>query len=102
MRFSVFCADRAGAYMKMKCFLIILSFLINTFALAGAPTSNSEQSAIRRARLQQNSAIFRHDVEEIASYWTDDVTICRGLGLQLAGKAAYRKLFEGDDPTSKD
>jgi ketosteroid isomerase-like protein len=88
--------------MKMKCFLIILPFLINTFALAGAPTSSSEESAIRRARLQQNSAIFRHDVEEIASYWTDDVTICRGLGLQLAGKAAYRKLFEGDDPTSKD
>lgn len=31
-----------------------------------------------------------------------NVTICRGLGLQLAGKPAYRKLFEGDDPTSKE
>jgi ketosteroid isomerase-like protein len=86
----------------MRCLLIILPFLINTFCLAGAATSNSEESAIRRARLQQNAAIFRHDVEAIASYWTDDVTICRGLGLQLAGKAAYRKLFEEDDPTSKE
>src|SRR5262249_40659252 len=35
-------------------------------------------------------------------YWTDDVTICRGLGIQLAGKEAYRKLFAQDDPVSKD
>jgi len=76
--------------------------LFNTLSWANPVTNTTEVAAIRQARLQQNAAIARHDVESIASYWTDDVTICRALGLQLAGKAAYRKLFEGDDPTSKD
>ena len=74
-------------------------YSVTTPSSVAAP---SEDIAIKQARLQQNAAIAKHDVDAIASYWTDDVTICRGLGLQLAGKAAYRKLFEGDDPTSKD
>ena len=82
--------------------LVFLGVLIGTTALAGQPPASSAQADIKQARLQQNAAIIRHDLDAIASYWTDDVTICRGLGLQLAGKAAYRKLFEGDDPTSKD
>jgi len=61
----------------------------------------ADWGAIRRNRLAQNAAIARGDLEAIAAYWTDDVTICRGLGLQLAGKAAYRKLF-ADDPASPD
>jgi ketosteroid isomerase-like protein len=77
--------------------LLFLGTLMGAAAWAGQP-----QADIKQARLQQNAAIVRHDLDAIASYWTDDVTICRGLGLQLAGKAAYRKLFEGDDPTSKD
>jgi ketosteroid isomerase-like protein len=60
------------------------------------------QASIKEARLRQNAAIANHKVDEIASYWTDDVTICRGLGIQLAGKAAYRKLFEEDDPISQE
>jgi len=66
-----------------------------------SPTA-AAQAAIKQARLRQNAAIASHDLDAIASYWTDDVTICRGLGLQLAGKAAYRKLFADDDPLSKD
>ena len=62
----------------------------------------SSRGAIKSARLRQNDAIANHRVDEAASYWTDDVTICRGLGLQLAGKAAYRKLFEDDNPRSPD
>ena len=87
--------------MKMRdCLLAACVFA--TSAMAAPSTSTSDRALIKHARLQQNAAIVKHDVEAIASYWTDDVTICRGLGLQLAGKAAYRKLFEGDDPTSKD
>lgn len=59
----------------------------------------ADWGAIRRNRLLQNAAIAQGDVDAIAAYWTDDVTICRGLGLQLAGKAAYRKLFEDDATT---
>ncbi len=80
--------------------LVALSF--STLAIADPPPRTAAQAAIKQARLEQNAAIGRHDVDAIASYWTDDVTICRGLGLQLRGKTAYRKLFEGDDPTSKD
>lgn len=87
--------------MKILYSMLVM-VLFNTPLLANTVTKTSEVAAIRQARLQQNAAIVRHDVEAIASYWTDDVTICRALGLQLAGKAAYRKLFEGDDPTSKD
>ena len=76
--------------------------LLGAASCAGAATPATDEVAIRQARLRQNAAIVSHDLDAIASFWTDDVTICRGLGLQLAGKGAYRHLFEGDDPTSKD
>src|SRR5882757_3712356 len=87
--------------MKIR-YSLFIGLLFSTLSLASTAAATPDGAAIRNARLQQNAAIARHDVEAIAAFWTDDVTICRGLGLQLAGKAAYRKLFEGDDPTSKD
>jgi ketosteroid isomerase-like protein len=85
--------------------LYFLSFAALWAVVAtGSATAESASAgrAIKQARLQQNAAIAQHDVDAIASYWTDDVTICRGLGFQVAGKANYRKLFEGDDPKAKD
>ena len=79
---------------------IALAILLCAAATAGEPATTAAQAAVKAARLAQNAAIASHKVDEIASYWTDDVTICRGLGFQLAGKVAYRKLFEADDPTS--
>ncbi|MDB6088413.1 MAG: hypothetical protein JWN85_1197 [Gammaproteobacteria bacterium] len=76
--------------------------LITASAAAADLPGTAERAAIKAARLQQNAAIARHNVDEIAAFWTDDVTICRGLGIQLAGKPAYRKLFEEDDPVSPD
>jgi ketosteroid isomerase-like protein len=81
--------------------LLAMLFSATAVAAAGEPTDR-EQAAIKQARRQQNSAIAHRDVDAIASYWTDDVTICRGLGTQLSGKAAYRQLFDQDDPTSPD
>ena len=75
--------------MKIQ-YSIFAVLLFNTLSLANTATNTSEEAAIRRARLEQNAAIVKHDLDAIASYWTDDVTICRALGLQLAGKAAYR------------
>lgn len=78
------------------------SFLICTALTAAAVagdsklSSNAERAAIESARSAQNAAIVRNDLDAITSYWTDDVTICRGLGTQLAGKAAYRQLFAQD------
>ena len=69
--------------------LLVLFTTTSVFAASG-------QDAIKAARLRQNEAIVKHQVDAIAATWTDDVSICRGLGIQLAGKAAYRKLFEDD------
>jgi ketosteroid isomerase-like protein len=88
--------------MKSTVLALVALLGIATTAAAGESATSKEQTAIKQARLQQNAAIIRHDLDAIASRWTDDVTICRGLGIQLAGKAAYRKLFEEDDPASKD
>jgi ketosteroid isomerase-like protein len=80
----------------------LASFLVcaalSASAVAGDSTSSSAAArvAIESARSEQNAAIVRNDIDAIASYWTDDVTICRGLGSQLAGKAAYRQLFAQD------
>lgn len=81
---------------------LLVALLFSTIVMAGPSPTTSDQSAIKQARLRQNAAIVNHDLDAIASYWTDDVTICRGLGVQLAGKAAYRKLFEESDPNSKE
>ncbi len=83
--------------------LAILIALVSGTISAGQPNAPAADSAaIKQARLQQNAAIARHDLDAIASYWTDDVTICRGLGFQVAGKVGYRKLFEEDDPKAPD
>ena len=80
----------------MKPSLIILvAFSI----LPAAGQAATDQEAIKAERLQQNAAIAAYKIDDVAAFWTDEVTICRGLGTQLAGKAAYRKLFESDAPS---
>jgi ketosteroid isomerase-like protein len=88
--------------MRIQACILVATFLFATVAAADLPANASDTALIKQARLQQNAAIAIHDMDAITSYWTDDVTICRGLGFQLTGKDAYRKLFEQDDPTSRD
>ena len=65
------------------------TFSCSRAANDAASSTSTDGSAIKQARLRQNAAIVRGDLAEIAAYWTDDVTICRGFGAQLAGKPAY-------------
>lgn len=88
--------------MRMHRFLVFGLIWAASAAAGTSAHASSEAAAIKRARLQQNAAIARHDLQAIAAYWTDEVTICRGLGVQLAGKANYLALFAEDDPKSKD
>lgn len=76
--------------------LLFATLIASVLANDAASSTNSDGSAIKQARLRQNTAIVRGDLAEIAAYWTDDVTICRGLGAQLAGKSAYLELFAAD------
>jgi ketosteroid isomerase-like protein len=65
-----------------------------------AARAATEPEIIKTARHAQNAAIAAFKPDEVAAFWTDDVTICRGLGVLVAGKAAYRKLFEADAPSA--
>jgi ketosteroid isomerase-like protein len=87
--------------MKIMWPLLVCATLSSS-VLAEDPVSATtrERTAIEQARLLQNAAIVQGDLDAIASYWTDDVTICRGLGAQLAGKSAYRELFAADANSS--
>jgi ketosteroid isomerase-like protein len=48
---------------------------------------------IRPARVEQNRAIANHDGERAAQFWTDDVTLRRGLGHPVSGREAYARLI---------
>jgi ketosteroid isomerase-like protein len=80
---------------------LLLAGLIPS-AVAADPAARSatedRAAAVRSARLAQNTAIVAHDLDRIASFWTDNVTICRGLGMQVAGKEGYLQLFREDGP----
>lgn len=55
-----------------------------------------DEDAVRNARLDQNAAIAAKDLERVAMFWTDDVTIRRGLGTSVIGKEAYRVLMDDE------
>lgn len=80
----------------LASFLVCVALIASAVAGDSASSLTVARAAIESERSAQNAAITRNDIDAIASYWTDDVTICRGLGSQLAGKAAYRQLFEQD------
>ena len=54
----------------------------------------AEESAIRSARVAQNAAIASGDLDRVASFWTEDVTVRRALGQPLSGREAARKALE--------
>jgi ketosteroid isomerase-like protein len=75
-------------------------------ARGASPASRHSQSAderaIRQARAAQNHAIVAADAALVASFWTEDVMVRRGLGQPLTGRAEARRLFEhagGGDST---
>jgi len=59
--------------------------------LAAAP---ADQAAVRAARTAQNEAIASGDLDRVASFWTEDVTVRRALGQPLSGRDAARKALE--------
>jgi len=64
--------------------------------------ATGDEAAVRAARAGQNEAIAARDLDRIASYWTDDVEIRRGLGPLVIGRGEYRRLFAGDSTRSRD
>ena len=59
--------------------------------LAAAP---ADQATIRAARIAQNRAIAAGELDRVAGFWTEDVTVRRALGQPLSGRDAARRIFE--------
>jgi len=51
---------------------------------------------VRAARATQNTAIAAHDLDRVASFWTEDVVIRSGLGRVVQGRANYRTAMASD------
>ena len=60
----------------------------------------ADQAAIRAARIAQNQAIAAGDLDRVASFWTEDVTVRRALGQPLSGRDAARKALEPSSATA--
>ena len=81
--------------MRTMPVALLVITLLYTGAPAGAqPRSANDVRSIRAARLAQNAAMAAGDVERTAGWWTDDVTIRRGLGVGLSGIEAYKGIIE--------
>ena len=72
---------------------LVLATLLSGCAL-NRLTRVSDSAAIRSARVAQNKALADHDAARAASFWTEDVTLRRGLGQAVVGRAEYQRLLE--------
>jgi ketosteroid isomerase-like protein len=61
-----------------------------------------DRAMIATARVAQNRAIAAGDLDVVASFWTDDVTVRRALGQPLSGRAAaIEALQPAGSPASR-
>lgn len=58
------------------------------------PALSHDEESVRQARLDQNCAMATGDTGRAAMFWTDDITLRRGLGTSVMGKGAYIALIE--------
>ena len=63
--------------------------------------SPEDEAAIRLARLTQTRAIAAGDLDTVVRYWTDDITIRRGLGHAVDGIAAAREMLDAGNGAGK-
>ena len=68
-------------------FDILLAAALATVAAPG------DEAAIRATRAETNAAIAEHEVDALASSFTDDVVLVSGAGEALIGKEAMRAGF---------
>jgi len=62
----------------------------------------ADQQAVRAARTAQNKAMAAGDLDRVASFWTEDVTVRRALGQPLSGRAAaIEALQPAGSPASR-
>jgi ketosteroid isomerase-like protein len=76
-----------------RVLLCVVLLPVAARAQAGANAARTRDiAAIRAARAAQNRAMAAGDADAAATYWTEDVTLRRGLGQSVSGREAYRQL----------
>jgi ketosteroid isomerase-like protein len=63
-------------------------------ANAGSNAAADDRALVAAARTAQNRAIAAGDLDLVASFWTEDVTVRRALGHPLTGRAAAREALQ--------
>ena len=83
---------------KRTTFASLLLVLVAGSWPAAAATGQGPREAaeVRAARAAQNAALARHDLDRVASFWTEDIVIRSGLGRVIESKTAYKNAFAGD------
>jgi ketosteroid isomerase-like protein len=78
--------------------LVAGSLTISSVAFPGVSIGQGPREAaeVRAARAAQNAALTQHDLDRVASFWTDDIVIRSGLGRVIQSKTAYKNAFAGD------
>ena len=93
---------RSVLFAALASALVACSGRGSAVAAESAATSRAdaaegaEAQAVRDARAAQNRAIAALDTAAVASFWTEDVEIRRGLGVLVTGREAYKQLFKPD------
>lgn len=91
--------SRCSTLIARLCVVVISATLgcVSGQSPSGTPKNlGPEEREILAARTAQNQAIAAYDADRVASFWTDDVELRRGLGQLVVGRAAYRQLFAAD------
>ncbi|MDB4888956.1 MAG: hypothetical protein JWL61_811 [Gemmatimonadetes bacterium] len=75
-------------------FVLALSVAASSQPLLAQSSVSADAHAIRAARTAQNVAMAAGDVDRAATWWTEDVTIRRGLGTGIGGVEGYKGILQ--------
>ena len=76
------------------------SCIVGVVAAAAWSTVSAadDRALVAAARVAQNRAIAAGDLDLVASFWTEDVTVRRALGERLSGRAAAQEALQPTGP----
>jgi ketosteroid isomerase-like protein len=74
----------------------LTSVLVACSTVTQNPIPSDDELALRAARSAQNDAIASARLDDVAEFWTEDVTVRAGLGRAISGRMAYRAAFASD------
>ena len=84
--------------MRRSSLVAGLVAVVTVAASRASVFSADDRALIAEARAAQNRAITAGDLDRVASFWTEDVTVRRGLGQPLSGRAAGLEALKPAGP----